>query len=179
MHYRYILAFSEQETTLDDALKFYNLHGYGFGDVTFHDYHEVVISNWAKIQSGEIKTEQTFKTIDEYAEFLGHIRNEDGRYGDLFNWDGLYDYYKIGGFYNGWINGKNIVTYNEFVEWIQSPSFSGIDGFVLGSIEEEERYDTLLDSEDIEVCRQSLLEMVDNLYDKPEYWKFAVIDMHR
>ena len=97
MHNCYILAFSEQETSIDKALKIYDIHGYGFGEVDFHDHHEEVESEWMDIQSGKVKTEQTFNAIDEYAESEGYIRNEDGRFGRLFNWDGLYDYYKIGG----------------------------------------------------------------------------------
>jgi hypothetical protein len=181
MHNCYILAFSEQETSIDEALKIYDIHGYGLDGsdgVDFHDHHEEVESEWADIQSGKAKTEQTFKTIDEYAKANGYVRNEDGRFGRLFNWDGLYDYYKIGGFFDGRINGKNIVTYDEFVEWLKSPAFNGVAGFILGSIDEDEMYDTPLNGDDIELCRQNLLEMVDNLYDKPEYWKFAVIDMH-
>lgn len=119
MHNCYILAFSEQETSIGEALKCYDIHVYGFGEVDFYDHHKEVESEWADIQAGKVKTEQTFKTIDEYAESDGYVRNEDGRFGCLFNWDGLYDYYKIGGFFDGRINGKNIATYNKFIEWIK------------------------------------------------------------
>ena len=180
MHYRYILAFSEKETTIENALKIYDIHGYGVNGADFVDLTKEVETAWADIQLGKTKTTQIFQTIDEYAQSEEYIRHEDGRYGRLFNWDGLYDYYKIGGRFDGLINGKNIVNHDEFIKWISSPAFTGIDGFILGSTNEEEIYDTQLNSDnDIDDCRQEVLEMVDNLYDDPEYWKFAIIDMHR
>lgn len=184
MHNCYILAFDAKETTIEDSLKFYDIHGYGFDGadgVEFHDHHEEVESEWTDIQSGKIKTDQTFKTIDEYAEYKGYVRNEDGRFGRLFNWDGIYDYYKVGGHFDGWINGKNIVTYDEILEWTKSPAFSavnGVAGFVQGSSDVEEIYDTTLCGYDIEICRQQFLEIIDNLAGEPEDWTFAVIDMH-
>ena len=181
MHNCYILAFDAKDTTIVDSLKFYDIHGYGFNGadgVDFEDYHEEVESEWADIQSGKVKTDQTFKTIDQYAEYKGYVRNEDGRFGHLFNWDGIYDYYKVGGHFDGWVNGKNIVTYDEILEWTKSPVFKGVAGFVQCSSDVEEIYDTTLCGYDIEICRQQFLEIIDNLAGELEDWTFAVIDMH-
>ena len=181
MHNCYILAFDAKDTTIEDSLKFYDIHGYGFDGadgVDFHDHHEEVESEWADIQSGKVKTDQTFKTINEYAESEGYVRNKDGRFGRLFNWDGIYDCYKVGGRFDGLINGKHIVTYDEILEWAKSPNFKDVDGFVLGSSDIEEIYDTQLCGYDIEICRQQFLEIIEDLPGEPKDWTFAVIDIH-
>lgn len=64
------------------------------------------------------------------------------------------------------------------MEWTKSPVFNGVAGFVQGSSDVEEIYDTQLCGYDIEICRQQFVQIIEDLPDEPEDWTFAVIDMH-
>lgn len=177
MHFAYIVAINNDEHSFDNVLDMFycdNTEQFEFQDCT-----QEVKTEWANwYKNKELSSEYPYKSEDQLAEdWFGYEKNEQGEWGRYSNPYALYDWYVIGGRWDGFFNDKNQIGLEEFKTWIESDNFTCSYGLITAfddindlTIEDEIK-------EDKEKARQFFRDLIKDL-DPTIDWQFYIADLH-
>lgn len=177
MHFSYIVAMNNEEYTLDSVMDMFyydNEEQFEFEDCT-----EEVKTEWANwYNNKELSSKYPYKNEEELAEkWFCYVKNEQNQWGRYSNPYALFDWYAIGGRWDGFFNDKNQIGLEEFKAWIESDNFKCSYGLITAfddindlTIEDEIK-------EDKEKARQFFRDLIEDL-DPTIDWQFFIADLH-
>lgn len=177
MHFAYIVAINNDEHSLNGVLDlFYNENVEQF---EFQDRTEEVQAEWANwYNNKELSSKYPYKSKEELAEnWFGYEKNEQGEWGYYCNPNSLFDWYVVGGRWDGFFNDKNQVGLEEFKAWIESDDFMCSYGLITAfdDINDEVIEDEI--KEDKEKARQFFRDLIKGL-DPTIDWQFFIANLH-
>lgn len=177
MHYLYILIHNNDKISRENALELYS---YDNSDMfEFEDRTSTVKEMWAEWDKNEESKNHKYKSEEEFAKnWFGYTKTKKGEYGFYWNPKELFDWYAIGGRWNGFLNDKNEMNLKEFKKWLDSDKFSSPYGLIFNSSENEFVIQNIKEEEEYkENAREAFKYAIKDL-DEKEDWCFTVVDLH-